>query len=101
LAQAWADEDRGRLFLYLHVPYCEQRCGFCNLFTQVTDSAPDDYLAAMERQAAAVAGAIGPARFARCAVGGGTPFAAGGLPASTPLSSVLRLSTRASVGVAR
>ena len=25
--------DRESLFLYLHVPFCEVRCGFCNLFT--------------------------------------------------------------------
>ena len=25
---------RDGLFLYVHVPFCEMRCGFCNLFTQ-------------------------------------------------------------------
>ena len=29
----WADEDKDALFLYLHIPFCEMRCGFCNLFT--------------------------------------------------------------------
>ena len=33
-ATLWADEPRDALFLYLHVPFCEMRCGFCNLFTQ-------------------------------------------------------------------
>ena len=28
------------LFLYLHVPFCEMRCGFCNLFTRI--GAPDE-----------------------------------------------------------
>ena len=32
LADAWADEPRDALFLYLHVPFCSYRCGFCNLF---------------------------------------------------------------------
>ena len=35
LQSLWAHEDRDALFLYVHVPFCEQRCGFCNLFTQV------------------------------------------------------------------
>ena len=33
LAEAWAGEAKDALFLYLHVPFCEMRCGFCNLFT--------------------------------------------------------------------
>ncbi|HYF65157.1 MAG TPA: STM4012 family radical SAM protein, partial [Herpetosiphonaceae bacterium] len=59
----------------LHVPFCEMRCGFCNLFTTAN---PDfdlvgAYLDALERQAAAVGAALGPAAWARLAVGGGTP----------------------------
>ena len=34
LGQLWADEPRTGRFLYVHVPFCEARCGFCNLFTQ-------------------------------------------------------------------
>lgn len=34
LREVWAGERRDALFLYLHVPFCEMRCGFCNLFTQ-------------------------------------------------------------------
>ena len=30
LADAWAEEERGALFLYVHVPFCEMRCAFCN-----------------------------------------------------------------------
>ena len=33
LAEAWRGEPRDALFLYVHVPFCETRCGFCNLFT--------------------------------------------------------------------
>ncbi len=75
LRDAWAAEDRGALFLYLHVPFCEQRCGFCNLFTQARpkDGVADRYVATLERQAAVVADALAPARFARLAIGGGTP----------------------------
>ena len=51
------------------------RCGFCNLFTRA-GAASDDvdrYLGALERQAGRVREAIGAARFARFAIGGGTP----------------------------
>ena len=39
LADVWADERRDALFLYLHVPFCEMRCGFCNLFTRANPPA--------------------------------------------------------------
>jgi oxygen-independent coproporphyrinogen III oxidase len=75
LADAWASEDRNALSLYLHVPFCEQRCGFCNLFTQALPKGGVEarYVAAVERQAAVMAEVIAPARFARLAIGGGTP----------------------------
>jgi oxygen-independent coproporphyrinogen-3 oxidase len=75
LCQAWAEEDRSALFLYVHVPFCEQRCGFCNLFTQSRPpvATVERYLDALERQAAVVANQIEPRGFARMAVGGGTP----------------------------
>lgn len=75
LADAWASEVKDSLFLYLHVPFCEMRCGFCNLFTTANPEAEarDAYLKALGRQAEAVARALGRARFARMAVGGGTP----------------------------
>ncbi len=75
LDRMWAGEDRDALFLYLHVPFCEMRCGFCNLFTQARpkNDLPARYLAALERQARQVRRALGEARFARVAFGGGTP----------------------------
>ncbi|MDT0565976.1 STM4012 family radical SAM protein [Streptomyces sp. DSM 3412] len=78
LAQLWAGESRQALSLYAHIPFCEVRCGFCNLFTRI--GAPDGltgrYLDALERQAIAVREALGdaePVRFANAAFGGGTP----------------------------
>ncbi|MCD0451857.1 STM4012 family radical SAM protein [Actinocorallia sp. API 0066] len=75
LTDVWAGEDVSALFLYLHVPFCEIRCGFCNLFTRT--GAPEDlttaYLGALERQASAVLEAVEGARFALAAFGGGTP----------------------------
>jgi oxygen-independent coproporphyrinogen-3 oxidase len=75
LADIWARERREALFLYVHVPFCEMRCGFCNLFTRSRPPAEQvaAYLAQLRRQANAVGDALGQPRFARAAVGGGTP----------------------------
>ena len=35
LRELWAGEPQHALSLYLHVPFCEVRCGFCNLFTRI------------------------------------------------------------------
>lgn len=78
LSREWARQPKDALSLYLHIPFCEVRCGFCNLFTRI--GAPEGlttaYLDALERQATAVRGALGdeePVRFAAAAFGGGTP----------------------------
>ncbi|MEV6148778.1 STM4012 family radical SAM protein [Nonomuraea sp. NPDC052129] len=75
LREVWAGERTEALFLYLHIPFCEMRCGFCNLFTRT--GAPEHlvaaYLDALERQASAIREAIPEARFATAAIGGGTP----------------------------
>ncbi|MFF3846608.1 STM4012 family radical SAM protein [Streptomyces sp. NPDC002328] len=78
LRSLWAEEPKNALSLYLHIPFCEVRCGFCNLFTRI--GAPDGltgaYLDALERQATAVREALGDSddvRFATAAFGGGTP----------------------------
>lgn len=75
LEEAWADEDRRNLFLYVHLPFCEMRCGFCNLFTTVRPDGEfvERTLEATLRQSAAVAAAVRPERIAQVAVGGGTP----------------------------
>ncbi|MFF1546723.1 STM4012 family radical SAM protein [Streptomyces sp. NPDC058291] len=78
LRELWAAEPKDALSLYVHIPFCEVRCGFCNLFTRI--GAPDGltgaYLDALERQATAVREALGDTdrvRFATAAFGGGTP----------------------------
>ncbi|MBR8744214.1 STM4012 family radical SAM protein [Nocardiopsis sp. MG754419] len=76
LADLWRGEDVGALSLYAHIPFCEMRCGFCNLFTRSTPPAAQvtAYLDALERQAEAVASCLPEgAVFARAALGGGTP----------------------------
>jgi oxygen-independent coproporphyrinogen-3 oxidase len=75
LGQLWSGEDTRALFLYLHVPFCEMRCGFCNLFTAAgpTGDGVTRYLDTLERETFALKDALGSPRFARAAVGGGTP----------------------------
>jgi oxygen-independent coproporphyrinogen III oxidase len=75
LATVWAQERKEALFLYLHIPFCEMRCGFCNLFTQ-TNAGEDlvtAYLNTLAREAKQVKAALGESQFARMAIGGGTP----------------------------
>ena len=80
LPEVWRGEQTDALSLYAHIPFCEVRCGFCNLFTRI--GAPDElttrYLDALERQAsqtfaALEAAAAGRPRVANAAIGGGTP----------------------------
>ncbi|MFD7256288.1 STM4012 family radical SAM protein [Streptomyces sp. NPDC059874] len=81
LRALWAGRPTHALSLYLHIPFCEVRCGFCNLFTRI--GAPEGlttaYLDALERQADAVHEALtgsdgaAPVRYAAAAFGGGTP----------------------------
>ncbi|MDF1739876.1 MAG: STM4012 family radical SAM protein [Verrucomicrobiales bacterium] len=76
LQEVWRDEDKSSLYLYVHLPFCEMRCGFCNLFT--TTNPKDDlvsrYLKAVDLQLASTGEALGDSmRFSRGAFGGGTP----------------------------
>lgn len=75
LADAWADEGRDRLFCYVHLPFCSQRCSFCNLFTAVPAGGDPTraYLDALARDMEAHARALPSARFRRLYLGGGTP----------------------------
>ncbi len=74
LATVWGGQPSS-IFLYVHVPFCEMRCGFCNLFTQARP--PTDlhsaYVEGVERQAAQLRGAVGPRSVVQIAFGGGTP----------------------------
>jgi oxygen-independent coproporphyrinogen-3 oxidase len=75
LHDVWADEPRSALFCYVHIPFCNQRCSFCNLFTYVPggESPTAAYLDALAREMDAYASVLGPARFRRLYLGGGTP----------------------------
>lgn len=71
----WATQDRSALFAYVHIPFCTMRCGFCNLFAmaQPGEALVDDYVEAVLRQMRVMDGVLGERRFARLALGGGTP----------------------------
>lgn len=75
LSDIWRDEDVSQLALYVHIPFCETRCGFCNLFTQ---SQPESeqmlrYLATVQREIEVVRRQVPQAHFGTFAMGGGTP----------------------------
>jgi oxygen-independent coproporphyrinogen-3 oxidase len=75
IADAWRGEDVSHLSLYVHIPFCEMRCGFCNLFTQSqpVEQTVDAYLETLQRQMRVVSGVVPAAKFVQFAVGGGTP----------------------------
>ncbi|WP_248928702.1 STM4012 family radical SAM protein [Paenibacillus hamazuiensis] len=75
LSQLWSDEPAETYFLYMHIPFCGARCGFCNLFT-LPDKNTDmheKYVEAIERQARQWSPFVSNKPFARFAMGGGTP----------------------------
>ncbi|NUQ64876.1 MAG: STM4012 family radical SAM protein [Pirellulales bacterium] len=75
LDEVWAEERREALFLYFHVPFCRSRCGFCNLFSLAGPDGEliDGYIRQVRRQAERTIRVLKGARFARLAIGGGTP----------------------------
>ena len=75
LSDVWSREKRDALFLYIHIPFCEMRCGFCNLFTMVQkdEDFVSQYVATLQRQSQRVKQALGESKFVRFALGGGTP----------------------------
>lgn len=75
LEAVWEAEPRQSLFMYLHIPFCEYRCGFCNLFTlaQPEQGLPHVYLNKLEEQAHAFMNRLPDSKFSQLAIGGGTP----------------------------
>ncbi len=74
LKEVWEGEDMSQLFAYLHLPYCEMRCGFCNLFTVANPKqGVGQYLQALQREAATYRRLLPDCEFEEYAIGGGTP----------------------------
>ncbi len=63
--------------LYLHVPFCQTKCGYCNLFSVTGQSAEvmDKYLLAVERQVEQYVSILPDScSFSSLTIGGGTPL---------------------------
>lgn len=64
--------------LYLHIPFCQTKCGYCDLFSVTGQSSQkiDRYLDAVERQIQQYAAALAPFKtcFSDLTIGGGTPL---------------------------
>lgn len=76
LREVWAAQRRDALFLYLHLPFCQMRCGYCNLFTRANPPSGQvgAYVDQLGRQAERVRDALGDGTtVAQVAIGGGTP----------------------------
>jgi len=59
--------------LYVHLPYCRSRCGYCAFVISTDDSSRGEYLDALAREAALLAPEAGGSRFDSLYLGGGTP----------------------------
>jgi oxygen-independent coproporphyrinogen III oxidase len=75
LAELWREEIARVAALYVHIPFCEMRCGFCNLFTQSQPrvEAVEAYLDSLIRQMRIVSGELPRLSYGQLAIGGGTP----------------------------
>lgn len=75
LHSAVGGRERDEAHLYMHIPFCQSRCGYCNLFT-TTGSDTARYLHSLRRHARHwhEAGAAEAFRFRSFAIGGGTPL---------------------------
>lgn len=63
--------------LYVHIPFCQYKCGYCNLFsvTGPTEEYMERYIDAIERQAAQLSSVLPEGvAFADLTFGGGTPL---------------------------
>ncbi len=59
--------------LYVHLPYCASRCGYCAFVVTTDGSSRSRYLGALEREAALVQEEAGSVPFDSVYLGGGTP----------------------------
>ena len=59
--------------LYVHLPYCASRCGYCAFVVTTDGASRERYLAALEREAALLGPEAAGAAFDAIYLGGGTP----------------------------
>lgn len=72
LESLWERENTDTYFLYMHIPFCAARCGFCNLFTlpDRREDTHERYVDALERQAKQWAPITSRRPYSRFAIGG-------------------------------
>jgi oxygen-independent coproporphyrinogen-3 oxidase len=59
--------------LYVHLPYCRSRCGYCAFVVSTDDSSRGKYLEALACEAALLSGEASGSAFDSIYLGGGTP----------------------------
>ncbi len=59
--------------LYVHLPYCRSRCGYCAFVVSTDESSRGEYLEALGREAEVVSPEGSGSRFDSLYLGGGTP----------------------------
>lgn len=68
--------------VYVHVPFCSTRCGYCDFNTytagQLGSATPESWLAGLREELALAAAQLGPIPADTVFVGGGTPSLLGG-----------------------
>lgn len=76
--------------IYVHVPFCASRCGYCDFNTYLPDGSaqPAAYLQAALREIELARGVLGPGRVATVFFGGGTPTLLGATALLDLLSAV-------------
>ncbi|WP_166905382.1 radical SAM family heme chaperone HemW [Mycobacterium sp. DL440] len=83
----------GRAFgIYIHVPFCATRCGYCDFNTytpaELGGANPDGWLAALRIELALAAATVGAVPVQTVFVGGGTPSLLGGPGLAAVLGAV-------------
>ncbi len=59
--------------LYVHIPYCLQKCGYCDFFSKAASCVPPEYARAVARQLEHLAHSFGVEKWKSVYIGGGTP----------------------------
>ncbi len=80
--------------IYVHVPFCATRCGYCDFNTytasELGDSTPDGWLTALQTELALAADRVGGVAVDTVFVGGGTPSLLGAERLAAVLDGIRR-----------
>ena len=85
-------DDAGPFGIYVHVPFCATRCGYCDFNTytpaELGDATPAGWLAALQVELELAAARVGARPVDTVFVGGGTPTLLGGDGLAAVLAAV-------------